>query len=126
MLYTSYFSLIKRLKENGLVPIAICGGLPDGYHDLWYPKLAPSWSIYSEWKSNYDAVRYRQRFFKEILSKRRPEQVYHDLYTLAGETTDFAMICYEKPNDFCHRHLVAEWLSSYGYPCQEWIDPLNF
>ena len=23
---------------------------------------------------------------------------------------DFALVCYEKPGDHCHRHLVAEWL----------------
>lgn len=126
MLYTSYFSQIKRLDENNLVPIAICGGLPDGYHGLWYPQLAPSWSIYSEWISKHDPVRYRQRFFDEILSKRNSEQVYHDLYTLNGESFDFAMICYEKPCNFCHRHLVSEWLTNNGIPCQEWVDPLTF
>ena len=126
MLYTSYFNQNKRLLENDLVPIAICGGLPNGYHGLWYPKLAPSWSIYSEWLSYHDTIRYRQRFFKEILSKRNPEQVYHELYELNDNSFDFAMICYEKPEDFCHRHLVAEWFTSHGIPCQEWIDPLTF
>lgn len=33
---------------------------------------------------------------------------------------DIALICYEKPSDFCHRHLVAEWLNQNGYRCDEW------
>ena len=33
---------------------------------------------------------------------------------------DIALICYEKPSDFCHRHLVAEWLNKNGFKCEEW------
>jgi hypothetical protein len=32
---------------------------------------------------------------------------------------DIALVCYEKPEDFCHRHLVAEWLKKFGYCCEE-------
>ena len=24
------------------------------------------------------------------------------------------LLCYEKPSDFCHRHLVANWLRQHG------------
>ena len=30
-----------------------------------------------------------------------------------------ALICYEKPEDFCHRHLVAKWFSENGVNCKE-------
>lgn len=33
-----------------------------------------------------------------------------------------ALICYEKPSDFCHRHLVADWLNKNGIPCEEWVN----
>lgn len=33
-----------------------------------------------------------------------------------------ALICYEKPSDFCHRHLIAKWLRAYGVECTEWED----
>jgi uncharacterized protein (DUF488 family) len=29
------------------------------------------------------------------------------------------LLCYEKSGDFCHRHLVAEWLRRYGYEVKE-------
>ena len=35
---------------------------------------------------------------------------------------DFALVCYEKPSDFCHRHLVADWLNKNGYDCEELSD----
>lgn len=38
----------------------------------------------------------------------------------ADDDAAIALICYEKPSDFCHRHLVAEWLNQNGYKCEEW------
>jgi len=33
---------------------------------------------------------------------------------LAGVDTDrIILLCYEKPADFCHRHIVADWLNVY-------------
>lgn len=126
MIYTSYFSMIPKIIENNLYPIAICGGLPNGYNGLWYKKLAPSWSIYSEYKETNDYKKYTVRYYNEILSKLDPHQVFHDLYNLADETVNFVMICYEKPGDFCHRHLVANWFTANGFPCDEWKDPMEF
>ena len=34
---------------------------------------------------------------------------------------DIALLCYEKPDDFCHRHLVADWLNKNGYKCEEYV-----
>ena len=33
---------------------------------------------------------------------------------------DIALVCYEKPEEFCHRHLVADWLRKYGHDIKEW------
>ena len=33
---------------------------------------------------------------------------------------DICLMCYEKPSDFCHRHLVANWLNENGIECKEW------
>ena len=41
MIYTSYFGKLKSLPKN-IVPVAICGGLPEWYHGAWYKKLAPN------------------------------------------------------------------------------------
>ena len=30
------------------------------------------------------------------------------------------LLCYEKPDDFCHRHLVSKWFNEHGYKCEEW------
>lgn len=38
----------------------------------------------------------------------------------ASSDWHIALVCYEKPTDFCHRHLVAEWLCKNGFECHEW------
>ena len=54
--------------------------------------------------------------------------VYGDLVSLCGVGTTtniiphIALICYEKPTDFCHRHLVADWFNKNGIRCKEYSD----
>ena len=82
--FTSYFANLKNLPEY-LEPIAICGGIPDWYHGLWYKKLAPSWSIWKEWHdSNAEDKNehYVSRFIPEILGKLDVKQVAEDLKKL--------------------------------------------
>ena len=37
-----------------------------------------------------------------------------------AKSDDIALICYEKPSDFCHRHLVADWLIERGFDVEEY------
>ena len=38
------------------------------------------------------------------------QRVYEDLERLSNGR-DCVLLCYEKSGDFCHRHLVADWLN---------------
>ena len=122
MIYTSYFGKLKSLPKN-IVPVAICGGLPEWYHGAWYKKLAPTWMIWKNWNETHDEVKYRETYFPTVLAKLNQDTVIEELnefirnYPLG---TEIALICYEKPEDFCHRHLVAEWLQEAGYQVQEY------
>ena len=49
-------------------------------------------------------------FNKEVLDCLSAKQVYDDLERLSNGR-DCVLLCYEKSSDFCHRHLVADWLS---------------
>ena len=30
------------------------------------------------------------------------------------------LLCWEKPGNFCHRHLIADWLRKAGFEVKEW------
>lgn len=118
MLYTTYFSKLRSLPDT-ITPIAICGKSPEGYGGLQYKKLAPKWSFFSEWKKTHDNGYYVKHFDAEVLSTLDPNKVYQELVALAGGNTEIALVCYESPEKFCHRHLVRNWLMINGFQIKE-------
>ena len=120
MIYTSYFQKLKVLKSNGIVPISICAKPPDDYNGIKYMNLAPSLALLSNWHRTHNVRQYVETFEKQVLSRLDVEKVYNDIFSLAGKDKDVALLCYEKPLDFCHRHLVARWFNKHGIPCEEW------
>ena len=114
-MYTGYFAKLKKYQEAGLVPVSIALKSPDWYHGLEYKQLAPSWDILSAWKSGEyqgDVDYYTQEFNDKILKNRSITTVIHDLTELTNaEPNNIILLCYEKPEDFCHRHLVADWIT---------------
>lgn len=117
MLYTTYFAKLRALPEN-IIPVSICGKAPSWYAGRQYNKLAPKYGFFSEWKKTHDNNYYIRCFNEQVLSLLDPQQVVDELKALAG-SEDIALVCYERPSDFCHRHLVANWLTQAGFPTKE-------
>ena len=125
MIYTSYFAKQKSLPEN-IIPISICAKTPEWYKGLTYKKLAPSYEILMKYKRDGDKESYIKNYREQVLNKLDPEKVVYELLlTTAGAKKDVCLLCYEKSADFCHRHLVAEWLNSHGFECREWKGEAN-
>lgn len=118
MIYTTYFGKLKNLPTN-ITPIAICGKSPDWYNGLEYKKLAPKWDFFVEWKKNRDNHYYVKCFNEQVLGVLNVQEVYRELNMLANNNEDIALVCYEKPEDFCHRHLVANWFRENGIKIRE-------
>lgn len=136
MIYTSYFAKLKSLPKN-IIPISICGKAPDWHQGLQYKKLAPKYDFFMKWKENHDNDYYIKCFNEQVLNKLNAEQVVRELDNLLlnetltidysgdlKEVPKIALICYEKPSDFCHRHLVADWLNKNGVECKELEDEI--
>lgn len=119
MNYTSYFANEIKLPE-GVIPISICGKAPFYWKGFEYKKLAPKYWFFQEWKKNHDNNYYIENFQKYVLDKLNPDEVWKELNDLT-DGKPFALMCYERPEDFCHRHLVAEWLTKAGYEIEEYI-----
>lgn len=118
VIYTSYFAKLRSLPEN-IVPISICGKAPSWYKGLQYKKLAPKYNFFKKWKENHDNAYYTEHFKEEVLDELDVSKVIYDLLNLSNNKT-IALICYEKPLDFCHRHLVSRWLNENGFKSEEW------
>jgi uncharacterized protein (DUF488 family) len=79
-----------------------------------------------KWKESHDNDYYIKCFNEQVLDKLNPYSVLFEIKDLLDknsiQSNDICLICYEKPNDFCHRHLVADWLNKNGVECKEWED----
>lgn len=81
------------------------------YQGQCYSKLAPKKGFWEIWHNNIGKISeeennkyYIKQYYKEVLSLLDPMEVYNDLeYT--------TLLCYEDANEFCHRHIVAEWIN---------------
>lgn len=94
--------------------VSIAGKTPDGFRGSIYKKLAPKYDWWMEWKyENHDDVWYVEKYKETVLSQLDPHEVVKKL----GE--DAILCCYETPEKFCHRHLIAEWLREAGYDIEE-------
>ena len=123
-MYTGYFAKLKNYEEKGLIPISICGKAPDWYNGLQYKVLAPKWGFFNEWKNGLHKGNndyYIEHFQKEVLDTLDYNSVLNQLARRSnGKLDSVILLCYEKPGDFCHRHLVADWLTNNGTECKEY------
>lgn len=112
MIYTSNFSGKKIGTAIGIARYA-----PKNFIGPSYKRLAPyQWML----KESVSEDEYKKAF-KKILAELNPHQVVEDLYKYAPGK-DITLLCYEKPGEFCHRHMVAEWLVEAGYEVEEVAD----
>lgn len=110
MIYTGYYAKLKKYEEAGLTPISIAGKAPEFYKGIQFKKFAPSWDIFSKWKSGeINNFQYTERFKSEVLDKLSKVEIKNFLDSFE---TDIILLCYEKSGDFCHRHIVADWIES--------------
>ena len=122
MIYTSYFEILELFPKT-MVPISICITPPDGYSGPEYKHLAPKVEFFRKLKLNHDNDYYINEFSRLILNKIDANSVYADLIQIAKQYIgalpanairhkhfNIVLLCYEKPTEFCHRHLVAQWL----------------
>ena len=98
---TSYF----KLASNHENTVSIAGKCPDFYKGREYKELAPKYWFFKKYKKDGDKEFYTKKYYEEVLNKLDPKKVYEEL----GK--DAVILCWEAPGKFCHRHIVAEWLS---------------
>lgn len=106
MIYLSYFSKYKG--SNGV-------NISNGGKKFNLPteqSLVPSWEIANEYKSGrITKKQYRKAYIKQ-LKKLDVNEIYH---RLSGKV----LLCYEKPENFCHRQILKEWFNRNGLHCEE-------
>lgn len=116
-IYTSYYGMLSKIKEEhpDWLLVSISGWIPDeilAHVDIQDKSLAPSKDIYNEYDNNSDWEHYTTRFKAERLPKIELLEKLELWEKIANEKnkdiSNIVLFCYEKPTDFCHRHIVSE------------------
>lgn len=103
-IFTGNFANVKKYIEAGLIPISIAR-FNRYYSGLNYIKLAPPSSMIHEPEKTYTP-----NFKRVVLQPLNVQEVKNELKQLSNGK-DIILLCYEKAGEFCHRRLVAEWIT---------------
>lgn len=112
---TSYF----YKSKNDPNAVSIAWRAPVGFRGMEYKSLVPKYWFLRKYKDDGDQDFYVDRYYEEILKKLNPEQVYKEL----GESA--ILLCWERPGEFCHRHIVSKWFRDAGFDVQELTQELR-
>lgn len=116
--YTSYFANSKKLTQAGIKVIGVALYPPRWFNGISMRNVAPTPSILHT--KGQTREQYTERYRNEVLSRVNPHQFMENLRSMS-QGHDVALCCYEKPGDFCHRHILANWLSgATNEPITEW------
>lgn len=96
--------------RHGKDPNAVCISVkpPFWYKGKTYFDLAPTWNMVNGIKKGViNEKQYTEQYLQLIEDRKL------DANKVAADLGDGAiMLCYESPNDFCHRHIAAIWLQN--------------
>ena len=109
MIYTSYFANWRKFPPGAKV-IGVTRWPPHAFAGLNWNDLAPSQELLNSWKiKQLDEKQFKYQYLRELLGKDR-QLVRGELRQLDKQAGNVVLCCYEKKGDFCHRHILAEWL----------------
>lgn len=119
-IFTSYYAMYKKIPDNYL-KVQISQYRPkfiDEYGLIIPMKvLAPSEELLKKAKGGQlSEEEYTQIYFRELKDREvTPSKVVEALTGAANKFRKDAIVllCYESPDKFCHRHLVADWLNNH-------------
>lgn len=100
---------------GNLISISGDRGKMIGFTGKALPQLAPKLEFWNIWHSNIGKISqeenteyYIKEYYKQVLLKVNIEEL------LKNEKNPI-LLCYEKSEEFCHRHIVAEYIQmKYG------------
>jgi uncharacterized protein YeaO (DUF488 family) len=129
--YTSYFSKINKIKEKYNKPFFIniaryiSDDIKKHIHRSCIP-LIPSKELLMGYKNKeIGEDEYIESYIADNLNDGEPWSIY-DLVENPNNYDAIFLLCYEKSDSFCHRHIVSSYLNiNYNFNIKEWSENDN-
>lgn len=112
MIYTSYFSRYRG--ENG---VSIARSQPKNKGKPYHRELKmfrPPFWILEGFKNGSITEAEFKHYYKNIVLQGL------DPVSWGKRLQGKVLLCWENPDSFCHRHIVADWLRKAGFEVKEW------
>lgn len=106
-IYTSYFAKAAILRKAGIVPIGVALWTPRFFRGISMKQVAPRRYMLDDRLTDEEYIR---MYRNDVLRLVDARSFIQDLER-ASRGMDVALCCFEKPGDFCHRHILAKWLN---------------
>ena len=114
---TGCFNDLRKYHSKGIISIAI-GDSKSFVVPCKMKELSPSWKLLKGYKSG---VINESQYVKEFMLKLELLNPYKTVQALGrlAKGLEPILICHCQKSEFCHRHLVAEWLEQTGIIIEE-------
>lgn len=127
MICTSYYANINKILDSSnkrCVLLAVSQSRPNIANLIHIKGAAPHWSLVDSYKRGDTSKELYTEMYKNFLNNldiSKPEFFESLKRDETNENYDVILLCYEKPKEFCHRHILAEWLNEqYHMNIKEW------
>ena len=109
-IYDDYFGNWKHWRSDA-IPVSICRFPPKSWNGAQLLDVAPpEWLLEGVKTGNVNLDLYT-KIYQQMLRNVGRETILRKLEELSGGR-DVVLVCYEAPGDFCHRHLLKEFLEN--------------
>ncbi len=108
--YTSYFGMARRFPKEKFIKTAVCYSVPRGI-GIWNSVVPDPDLVFGMKRGEITKEYYEQKYYEMLLS--RKEQIENNIPYLKNGEKDVVLLCYEKPDDWCHRHILARFLNEH-------------
>ena len=115
-----YTGCYDKCKTGNLISISFDKGKDAGFNGKTMTELAPFREFFHIWKDNIGKIPekentryYIEQYYNKVLSK-------VNIMNLLEKEENPILLCYEASEEFCHRHVLAEYINiKYGILVQE-------
>lgn len=109
MIYTGYYGGLTRIVAD-IAKVQVSNSAPVSV-DIKFEKAIPDWAfIVKPYKDGLiTKEEYEQRYTLQLDKFR--ENILGVIKYFSSTDKDYILLCYEKPGDFCHRHILADYIN---------------
>ena len=118
-IYTSNYIKARSLDSHKFFVVSISRFVPRDFYGVQWLDFAPSARLLADYKKGLSESEYSERYIRSL---GRPSFVHGSFRQLALRACgrDIVLCCYERPEAFCHRHILSDYVfDHFGYRIEE-------